>query len=105
MMLSTWRIIKESLRAGILAFRMTRRTLSASPAPHPIQAGKTPREIHSAIREQMAAAVGENDPLLHLMDATFNYLSSSTPKVPPLSVPEGKNVLPFPGRGGESRIH
>jgi hypothetical protein len=100
-MLSRWWIFKESIRAGMAAFRTTRRILSAAPAPSPgpIETGKDIQEIHAAVRGQMAAAVGENDPLLRLMDATFDYLSSNAPKEAPASVPGGENVVPFPGPG------
>ncbi len=104
-MFSRWWIFKESIRAGILGFRTTRRILSSSPAPHPLEGGKDLQEIHAAARGQMAAAFGENDPLINLMDATFNYLSSNSPKGAPASVPEGKNVLPFPGPGRRKQIH
>lgn len=100
-MFSRWRILKESIRAGILAFRTTRRILSASPAPSlgPIETGEDFQRIHAAVRGQMAAAVGESDPLLRLMDATFDYLSSNSLKEAPTTAPGGENVVPFPGPG------
>jgi hypothetical protein len=100
-MFSRWRILKESIRAGSCAFRTTRRILSASPAPAlgPIETGEDFQRIHEAVRGQMAAAVGENDPLLRLMEGVFDYLSSNSPREAPPSAPEGKNVVPFPGPG------
>lgn len=101
MMFSRWWILKESIRAGVSAFHTTRRILSAAPVQrvNPVDAGKALQDFHATVRGQMAAAVGENDPLLRLMDATFDYLSSNSPKVSPATVPEGKNVVPFPGPG------
>jgi hypothetical protein len=108
-MFSRWWILRESIRAGISAFRTTRGILSAAPTPcgNPLDTGKALQGFYATVRGQMSAAGGENAPLLHLMDATFDYLSSNSPKVPPPAVPEGENAVPFPGpgRGGENRIH
>jgi len=108
-MFSRWWILKESIRAGISAFRSTRRILSATPVPHtdPAEMERALQEFQSTVRGQVAAAVGENDPLLRLMDETLKYISDTSPKTIPAAVLGGKNVVPFPGpgRGGESRIH
>lgn len=108
-MFSRWWVFKESIRAGISSFRTTRGILSAAPTPcaPTFDTGEALQKFHATLRGQMAAAVGENDPILRLMDATFDYLSSNSPKEAPAPLPEGKNVVPFPGpgRGGENRIH